>query len=80
MGAARPRTGRLQRQVLRCFMASGPTVLTSDLAYWCWARQLSLGQPIRRSQRLHTARAARSVGAVRVGREGLQWVWQLRPE
>ena len=80
MVAWQPRRGRLQRQTLRCFMASGKTVRTSDLADWCWARQLLLGQPIRRSQRLHIARAARSVGAARVRREGRQWVWQLKPK
>ena len=80
MVAAHPRTGRLQRQVRRCFMAVGSTVRTRDLHGWCWARQLLLGQPIRRSQRLHVARAARSVGAVRVGRDGRQWVWRLKPK
>jgi hypothetical protein len=78
MIAARPRTGRLQRQVRRCFLAVGATVRTADLADWCWPRQLLLGQPIRRSQRLHIARAARSVGAVRVARDGRQWLWQLK--
>ena len=80
MGAARPRTGRLQRQVLRCFMASGPTVLTSDLAYWCWARQLSLGQPIRRSQRLHTARAARWLARCGLGIKGCSGYGSSRQE
>ena len=80
MVAPKPRVGRLQRQVRRCFMAVGATVRTADLHQWCWARQLLLGQPIRRSQRLHIARAARSVGAARVRREGRQWVWQLKPK
>ena len=83
MVAPKPRVGRLQRQVLRCFMACGSTVRTSDLADWCWAEQRLHGRPITRSQRLHTARAARSVGAVRVGRDGRdgrQWLWQLKPK
>jgi hypothetical protein len=73
MVARKPRVGRLQRQVRRCFMACGSTVRTSDLHEWCW-----FGRPIRRSQRLHVARAAKSVGAVRVGRVGSQWLWELK--
>ena len=77
MAAIRGRYGRLQRQTLRCFMALGSTVQTSDLADWCWVQQRLHGLPITRWQRLSTARAAKSVGAVPVRREGMQWVWQL---
>ena len=80
MAVPKPRVGRLQRQVLRCFMACGSTVRTSDLADWCWAEQRLHGRPITWWQRLSQARAAKSVGAVPVGRDGLQWLWQLKPK
>jgi hypothetical protein len=78
MAASKPHLGRLQRQVLRCFMACGSTVRTSDLADWCWAEQRLHGRPITRWQRLSTARAAKSVGAAPVSREYREWVWKLR--
>ena len=78
MAAPKPRTGRLQRQVRRCFMALGSTVRTSDLADWCWAEQRLHGRPITRWQRLSTARAAKSVGAAPVSRGYREWLWQLR--
>src|SRR6476659_2384866 len=61
------RLGRVQRQCRRAFIAYDGEVLTSQLAEWAWARRLLLERlPITRYQRKSTARAARSIGAVRV--------------
>jgi hypothetical protein len=52
--------------------------MTDQLGEWCWARRLWLErQPITRAQRLSTARAARSIGAIRIRRVGREWVWRL---
>jgi hypothetical protein len=77
MAAPKHRVGRLQRQVLRCFMTCGTVVKTSDLHEWCWPENRLRGQPITRWQTLSQARAAKSVGAVPVSREYREWVWQL---
>jgi hypothetical protein len=75
----RRRLGRLQRQADRCFIAhedqevSGP-----ELREWCWPERVLLdGQPITEYQRQSMCRAARSIGAVRVKRDGRLWVWRL---
>ncbi len=79
MLASRPRLGRLQRQASRAFIVAGE-VPTSELHQWAWPRQLLLDRrPITRSQRLSTARAARSIGAVRVHRVNREWLWTLPP-
>jgi hypothetical protein len=76
--ASRPRWGRLQRQARRAFIALDAEALTSELAEWAWPRQLLLDRrPVTRAQRLSTARAARSIGAVRVRRQGREWLWRL---
>jgi hypothetical protein len=76
--ASRPRWGRLQRQAQRAFAVHGGEALTSELAEWCWARRLLLERlPIMVAQRKSAARAARSIGAVRVRREGREWLWRL---
>jgi hypothetical protein len=76
--ASRPRWGRLQRQAARAFIALDAEALTSELAEWAWPRQLLLDRrPVTRAQRLSTARAARSIGAVRIRREGREWLWML---
>jgi hypothetical protein len=60
------------------FIAHESEALTSELAEWCWARRLLLErQPIEYRHRKSTARAARSIGAVRVRREGREWLWRL---
>jgi hypothetical protein len=76
--ASRPRWGRLQRQARRAFVALDGEAMTDQLGEWCWARRLWLErQPITRAQRLSTARAARSIGAIRIRRVGREWVWRL---
>jgi hypothetical protein len=74
-----PRMGRLQRQSRRCFWTSAaPEVSTSELVGWCWARQTLIEKRApSRWQRESMIRAARSIGAVRVRREGRQWIWKL---
>jgi hypothetical protein len=65
--------GRLQRRVLRCFIATGDVLPSSDLAAWCWPRLDALD----REHRVSMMRAAKSVGARRVRREGRVWIWRL---
>jgi len=63
--------GRLQRGVIFCLTAL-PEASTAQIAEYC--------EPTRKSNRwqLHNhARAARSVGAEKVRREGCEWVWRL---
>jgi hypothetical protein len=75
---SKSRWGRLQRQARRAFIALGSEVLTGELAEWCWPRRLLLERrPIEYRHRKSTARAARSIGAVRVRREGREWLWRL---
>jgi hypothetical protein len=75
---SRPRWGRLQRQARRAFIALGGEALTGELAEWAWPRRLLLErQPIEYRHRKSTARAARSIGAVRVRRVGREWLWML---
>jgi hypothetical protein len=52
--------------------------MTDQLAEWCWARRRRLERlPIEYRHRKSVARAARSIGAVRVRREGREWLWRL---
>jgi hypothetical protein len=75
---SKSRWGRLQRQAARAFIALDAEALTSELAEWCWARRLLLERlPIEYRHRKSTARAARSIGAVRVRRVGREWLWML---
>jgi len=73
-GLGRPKhTGWLQRRVFRCFIASDGPVRGSEMAEWCWPRLRAL----ERKHRKNMARAARSIGAIRVGRDGRVWIWRL---
>ncbi len=52
--------------------------MTAQLAEWCWARRLLIErQPIEYRHRKATARAARSIGAVRIRRLRREWLWML---
>jgi hypothetical protein len=66
--------GRLQRQCPRAFLVHHGEASTGQLAEWCWPR---LPAPERKHV-LAMARAARSIGAVRVRRDGRGWLWRLR--
>jgi hypothetical protein len=71
------RLGRLQRQALYCFAALGEA-LSSDLWAWCRPEVVYIEKrALRPWERWNVKRAARSIGAVRVRREGGQWVWRL---
>jgi hypothetical protein len=76
---ARQRVGRLQLQVMRCFWAAdGGPVLTRDLASWVWPEVIDLERrPLRKAERNAMTRAATTIGARKVRREGWQWVWIL---
>jgi hypothetical protein len=68
----------LQRQARRAFIVLGGEALTDQLAEWCWPRRRLLERlPIEYRHRKSTARAARSIGAVRVRRVGKEWLWAL---
>jgi hypothetical protein len=71
------RLGRLQRQVDRCFIVNeGREVSGPELREWCWPRLEP--RPITEYERQSMCRAARSMGAYRVRRDGRMWVWRLR--
>jgi hypothetical protein len=51
---------------------------TGQVREWCWPERVLLERlPITHSQAVSTSRALRSIGAVRVRREGREWLWQL---
>jgi hypothetical protein len=76
-GRAKQRLGRLQRGILRAFMASGQRALpTSAFMQWCYPRQQG-GYPY--WQRGNVWRAARLLGAVRInGRDQREVIWRLK--
>jgi hypothetical protein len=62
--------GRLQRQALYCFSAMAEA-RTSDLAAWCKPEVVYLGKGrLKCWEQYSIARAARSIGAYRMRREG----------
>jgi hypothetical protein len=68
----RRRYGRLQRQADRCFIANeGLEVSGPELRSWCFPRAVWIEQrPITEYERQSMCRAARSIGAYRVRRDG----------
>jgi hypothetical protein len=76
-GRAKQRLGRLQRGILRAFMASEQRGLpTSAFMQWCYPRQRGR-HPY--WQRGNVWRACRLLGAVRVnGRDRREALWRLR--
>jgi hypothetical protein len=75
----RRRYSRLQRQADRCFIAQeGREVSGPELREWCWPERVLLDRrPLTEYQRQSMIRAARSIGAYRVRRDGRVWVWRL---
>jgi hypothetical protein len=71
--------GRLQRGCLFCF-ASHNEAKTSQIAEYCRPELVYRGGKPTDWQIHKHARALRSIGAVKVRREGSQWVWRLREE
>jgi hypothetical protein len=75
----RRRYGRLQRQADRCFIANeGLEVSGPELRSWCFPRAVWIEQrPITEYERQSMCRAARSIGAYLVRRDGRVWAWRL---
>jgi hypothetical protein len=67
--------GALQRGCIFCLTACEAT--TSQIAEWCRPELVHAGGKPSRSQMLDHARALRSIGAVKVRREGKEWIWAL---
>jgi hypothetical protein len=67
----RPRWGRLQSRVLYALLDGRGEATTREMTAYCWD-----GTPTP-LQRYSQWRAARSIGARPVRREGLQWIWRL---
>ena len=63
------RWGRLQTCVLYALMDGKGSARTYAIAAYCWDGALT------RTRALSQARAARSIGARRLRREGREWVW-----
>jgi hypothetical protein len=71
-----PLGGRLQRAARFCFAAHDGEATTAQLTEWL-RPELAGRRPLL-WQRCNNLTALRSIGAVKVRREGRQWVWQLR--
>jgi hypothetical protein len=57
----------------------GREVSGSELREWCWPKVVLIERrPITEYERQSMLRAARSIGAYRVRRDGRMWVWRLR--
>jgi hypothetical protein len=69
--------GRLQRGVRFCFTAYNGEAATLTLTEWARPEIVHAGCRPTAVQMVNQARALRSIGAVRVRREGRQWVWRL---
>jgi hypothetical protein len=65
--------GALQRGAKFCFAANDGEASTSVLAEW-----MRPGCQPTAIQMVNGARALRSIGAKRVRREGLEWIWRLK--
>jgi hypothetical protein len=75
--------GRLQRQVRRAFMVEhGPTVSSSKIYEWAFARRQMLGKPLTTRHRYSVWRVLKALGAEPVGRVGPRHalLWRLPDE
>jgi hypothetical protein len=69
--------GYLQSAAQFCFSAHGGGANMSQIAEYCRPERVHRGGKPSRWQIHDHARALRSIGAVKVRREGSQWVWRL---
>src|SRR6516165_4899025 len=74
-GQKRRKVGRLQRQAARCFCHAG------SVQRGAWHVVLIEKRPLTESERSSMNRAARSVGARRIRRQGRSnWIWHAPDE
>jgi hypothetical protein len=80
-GQKRRKVGRLQRQAARCFFVT-QEASSVELGTWCWPRVVLIEKrPLTESERSSMNRAARSVGARRIRRQGRSnWIWHAPDE
>ena len=69
--------GHLQRGCRFCLASQGGQATTGQIAEWCRPEIVYAGGKPTAIQISKHARALRSIGAVKVRREGRQWVWRL---
>jgi hypothetical protein len=69
--------GPLQRACRFCLAGHDGQARTSQIAEWCRPEIVYIGGKPTAIQIAKHARALRSIGAVKVRREGRQWVWRL---
>jgi hypothetical protein len=70
--------GPLQRGARYCFAASDGEATTAQLTEWCRPKIVHAGGKPTAFQMVNQCTALRSIGAVKVRREGRQWVWRPR--
>jgi hypothetical protein len=80
-GQKRRKVGRLQRQAARCFFVT-QEASSVELGTWCWPRVVLIEKrPLTECERSSMNRAARSVGARRIRRQGRSnWIWHAPDE
>jgi hypothetical protein len=69
--------GRLQRACRFCLAGHDGQARTSQIAEWCRPEIVYAGGKPTAIQIAKHARSLRSIGAVKVRREGREWVWRL---
>jgi hypothetical protein len=80
-GQKRRKVGRLQRQAARCFLVAQEAD-SVELGTWCWGRAVLIEKrKLTESERVSMNRAARSIGARRIRRQGRgNWIWRAPPD
>ena len=69
--------GHLRRGYRFCLASHNGQATTRQIAEWCRPKIVHAGGKPTAIQIAKHARALRSIGAVKVRREGRQWVWRL---
>lgn len=80
-GQKRRKVGRLQRRAARCFRTNTEAD-SVEIGTWCWGRAVLIeNRPLTESERVSMNRAARSIGARRIRRQGRSnWIWRAPDE
>jgi hypothetical protein len=78
LNSSHARLGKLQRRVLRAFIALGIAATTRQIAVFCYPREMTRGERLPRWRIRNQARAAKSIGARPGERVGQQRVWRLK--
>jgi hypothetical protein len=80
LNSSHARLGKLERRVIRAFIALGIAATTRQIAVFCYPREMTRGERLPRWRIRNQARAARSIGARPGARIGQQRIWRLGSE